>query len=46
MPELDARVPCKAKTRDTLRALKDGPERYEDVLQRLIQEYEESTHAN
>ena len=36
MPELDARIPCRSDTRDELRALKEGTERYDDVLQRLI----------
>jgi hypothetical protein len=36
MPELDARIPCQSDTRDRLRALKQGTERYDDVLQRLI----------
>lgn len=34
---LDARVPVTKETRDELRALKSGAERYEDVLQRLIE---------
>jgi len=38
MPELDARVPCRSETRDRLRALKNDADRYEDVLQRLIDE--------
>jgi len=38
MPELDARVPCRSETRDRLRALKKDADRYEDVLQRLIDE--------
>ena len=36
MPELDARVPCRSETRDRLRALKEDADRYEDVLQRLL----------
>lgn len=36
MAELDARIPCRSDTRDELRALKEGTERYDDVLQRLI----------
>jgi len=36
MAELSARVPCTTNTRDELRALKTDSERYEDVLQRLI----------
>ena len=38
MAELNARVPCEDKTRDKLRALKNGTERYDDVLNRLIRE--------
>ena len=33
---LPPRVPVTEETRDELRALKSGAERYEDVLQRLI----------
>lgn len=37
MSELEARVPCRPETRDELRRLKtDDEQRYEDVLQRLI----------
>lgn len=38
MAELDARIPCQSETRDELRALKQGTERYDDVLQRLLDE--------
>jgi len=38
MAELDARIPAISDTRDRLRALKEGTERYDDVLQRLIDE--------
>ena len=38
MTELNARVSCTSETRDNLRALKAGDERYEDVLQRLLDE--------
>jgi len=38
MAELDARLPCRSETRDEIRALKKGTERYEDVLQRLLDE--------
>lgn len=34
---LDARIPATSETRDELRAMKEGTERYEDVLQRLIE---------
>lgn len=36
MAELDARIPCRSETRDELRALKEGTERYDDVLQRML----------
>lgn len=36
MAELDARLPCRSETRDEIRALKQENERYEDVLQRLL----------
>lgn len=46
--DLTARITCTPETRDRVRALKQGTERYEDVLQRLIQVYDEnadeSTH--
>lgn len=42
MAELDARIPTTVDTRDQLRALKTDNERYEDVLQRLLREYEEN----
>ena len=38
MAGLDARIPATSETRDRLRALKEGTERYEDVLQRLIEQ--------
>jgi hypothetical protein len=38
MSELDARLPCRSETRDEIRALKRDSERYEDVLQRLIED--------
>lgn len=38
MAELNARVPCQDETRDRLRALKEGTERYDDVLNRLMRE--------
>jgi len=38
MTELTARVPCEDETRDKLRSLKNGAERYDDVLNRLIRE--------
>jgi len=42
MPELDARVPCTSETRDELRSLKSGTERYEDVLRRLVREHKDN----
>lgn len=41
--DLTARITCTPETRDEVRALKQGTERYDDVLQRLIQVYEENT---
>lgn len=41
MAELNARIPTSVRTRDRLRALKTDNERYEDVLQRLIRQYEQ-----
>lgn len=38
MAELNARIPCRSETRDAIRALKQDSERYEDVLQRLLDE--------
>jgi len=38
MAELNARIPCRSETRDEIRALKQDSERYEDVLQRLLDE--------
>jgi hypothetical protein len=38
MPELNARIPCTAETRDALRELVDDGERYEDVLRRMLDE--------
>jgi len=42
MAELNARIPCRSKTRDEIRALKQDSERYEDVLQRLLDEAREN----
>lgn len=42
MAELNARVPCTSETRDKLRALKTDNERYEDVLQRLVNEHNDN----
>lgn len=39
MAELDARIALSVATRDELRALKSDAERYEDVVQRLLQEH-------
>lgn len=36
MTDLDCRIPVSSQTRDELRALKEGSERYEDVMRRLI----------
>jgi predicted CopG family antitoxin len=36
MGELNARIPVTVETRDELRSMKVGTERYEDVLRRLI----------
>lgn len=36
MTEVDCRIPVTNKTRDELRALKSGSERYEDVVRRLL----------
>lgn len=38
MTELDCRIPVTDRTRNDLRALKNGSERYEDVVRRLIDE--------
>jgi hypothetical protein len=40
MAELNARIPCQDETRDELRALKEGSERYDDVLQRMLDAFE------
>lgn len=40
--DLTGRITCTPETRDRVRALKQGTERYDDVLQRLIQVYEEN----
>ena len=37
MAELDARVPCQSETRDRLRELKEDNDRYDDVIQRLLE---------
>lgn len=42
MTDLSARVRCTSETRDKLRALKTGSERYEEVLQRLLREHEDN----
>lgn len=41
MSELNARIPCTADTRATIRDLRSDGERYEEVLQRLVREYED-----
>lgn len=41
MAELDARIPCTAETRTRVRRLRDDGERYEDVLRRMLREYED-----
>lgn len=40
--ELAARIRCTSETRDRLRRLKVGAERYEEVLKRLLREHEEN----
>ena len=42
MAELNARIPAKSETRDELRALKTDNERYEDVLRRLLDNYQQN----
>jgi|APHM01.1.fsa_nt_gi predicted CopG family antitoxin len=37
MTEVNARIPATTETRDRLRSMKQGSERYEDVLRRLIE---------
>lgn len=44
--DLTARITCTPDTRDDVRALKKGSERYEDVLQRLIRVYEENAEES
>jgi hypothetical protein len=41
MADLDARIPCRSETRDEIRALKEGSERYDDVLQRMLDKAED-----
>lgn len=45
MAELNARIPCKTETRDQLRSLKRDADRYEDVLQRLLERHEDTENA-
>lgn len=45
MTELTARIPCSSPTRDELRAQKRDTERYEDVLQRLLEDHGNNTKA-
>jgi hypothetical protein len=40
MPELDARIPLHSETRDDLRALKRGQESYDDLLRKMMDNYE------
>jgi hypothetical protein len=40
--DLTARLPVTPETRDELRARKQGTERYDDVLQRLMSEADKS----
>lgn len=42
MSELDARIPCTSETRTRLRRMRGDAERYEDVLQRLLQHHEDA----
>ena len=41
MAELDARIPCSSDTRLQIRRLRDEGERYEEVLQRMLREYDD-----
>lgn len=41
--DLDSRLPCRTETRLRLQRLKQGTERYDDVLVRLLEEHEEDT---
>lgn len=45
MTELQARIPCQTETRDRLRGLKRDAERYEDVLQRLLEGHENTENT-
>lgn len=42
MSEADTRIPLTPGTRDELRAMKEGTERYDDVVCRLMAEYREN----
>ena len=42
MANLSARLPCEPETRDRIRSMKTDNERYEDVLRRLMDHYEEN----
>lgn len=44
--DLTGRITCTPETRDEVRALKQGSERYEDVLQRLIRVYKENAEES
>ena len=39
--DLTSRIPCRPETRDRLRGIKQGAERYDDVLLRLLEEHKE-----
>jgi len=41
-PPADTQIPITRETRDQLRALKNGGERYDDVIRRLMEEADAS----
>jgi hypothetical protein len=41
MAELNARIPCTDETRAEIRSLCNRSERYEDLLQRMLEVYKE-----
>jgi predicted CopG family antitoxin len=42
MSNATSRIPLEPQTRDDLRAMKEGVERYDDVIRRLIEENREN----
>lgn len=40
MPEMDARIPLQAETRDDLRQLKRGGETWNDLLRKMAEQYD------